>query len=192
MRTSNHLAMKKIFIILFTACNSMVFGQSRSISKSIHDDGKSMSIHFSGTVDGQTINYDQTFDLSFLDKSEQLALKENILDSLDLSFAPVLESPIALLLLEDEPEPVIPVKVPKVSVSKELNNVQSQKADKKQCVFKEVKYNSEGEMYLHYKFVKNGEDFEYERTLNVTGKSEKERQRIMMETEQEVGISPVK
>ena len=166
----------------------MVFGQSRSITKSVHDDGKSMSIHFSGTIDGQTIKYDHTFDLSSLDMSEQLALKENILDSLDLSFPPVPETPIALIYLRDEAEPVMHKKAPEVSVSKEISNVQSQNAGKKQSVLKEVKYNSEGEMYLHYKFVKSGEDFEYERTLNVRGKSETERQRIIMETEQEIGF----
>ena len=180
--------MKKYFIILLTTINSIAFGQSRSVSKSIEDDGKSVSIHISGTIDGQTIKYDHTFDLSFLDKSERLALKEKVIDSLDLSFPPAPEPPIPPLFSDEDPEE-------EVSTA-DIENIETEKTehtemicDKKRPFSKQIKYNSEGQMYMHYQFVKNGEDFEYERTLNANGKSESERQRIIEETEQEIGFS---
>lgn len=177
--------MKKYFIVVLTTVNSIAFGQSRSVNKSIEDDGKSMSIHISGSIDGQTITYDHTFDLSFLDKSERMALKEKVLDSLDLSFPPAPKSPIAPLF-EEVSEPVISKSKSKVIEKTEHTETV---CDKKQPFSKQIKYNAEGQMYMHYQFVKNGEDFEYERTLNANGKSEKERQQIIAETEQEIGFS---
>ncbi|GLU51728.1 hypothetical protein Dfri01_11890 [Dyadobacter frigoris] len=179
--------MKKYFIILLTTVNSIAFGQSRSVSKSIEDDGKSMSIHISGTIDGQTITYDHTFDLSFLAKSERMALKEEVLDSLDLSFPPAPKSPMTPLF-DEEPEPEI-YKKHENRVTERTENTQIEICDKKQPFSKQIKYNAEGQMYMHYQFVKNGEDFDYERTLNANGKSERERQRIIAETEQEIGFS---
>jgi hypothetical protein len=183
--------MKKQLIILFTACNSIAFGQSRSINKTIQDDGKSMSIHISGTIDGRDISYDHTFDLSFLDRSERLTLKDNVLDFLDLSFSPIPESPVAPLTSEEGTEPVPAIRERKIiaAIKPEITRKQNVQT---QPFSKEVKYNAQGEMYLHYKFVKNGEDFEYERTLNVSNKSEKERLHIITETEQEIGFSTVK
>lgn len=179
--------MKKYFIILLTTINSIAFGQWRSVNKSIEDDGKSMSIHISGTIDGKTIKYDHTFDLSFLDKSERMALKEKVLGSMDLSFPAAPKSPIAPLL-DEESEPEISEKLDG-EIIEITENTQTEICDKKQPFSKQIKYNAEGQMYMHYQFVKNGEDFEYEKTLNANGKSEKERQRIIAETEQEIGFS---
>ncbi|MBE9460920.1 hypothetical protein ACFP1I_19710 [Dyadobacter subterraneus] len=180
--------MKNYFIILLTTINSIAFGQSRSVSRSIEDDGKSVSIHISGTIDGQTIKYDHTFDLSFLDKSERLALKEKVLDSLDLSFPPPPEPPIPPLFSDEDPEEEVS-KADDETVEIEKTEHTETVCDKKQPFSKQIKYNAEGQMYMHYQFVKNGEDFEYERTLNANGKSESERQRIIAETEQEIGFS---
>lgn len=179
--------MKKYFIILLITVNSIAFGQSRSVSKSVEDDGKSMSIHISGTIDGQTIKYDHTFDLSLLDKSERMALKEKVLDSLDLSFPPVPKSPVAPLF--DNEEPAISKTMAEKRITEKAENKETKISDKKQPFSKQIKYDTEGQMYMHYQFVKNGEDFEYERTLNASGKSEKERQSIITETEQEIGFS---
>jgi hypothetical protein len=180
--------MKKYLIFLFTACSATVFGQGLSVSKDVQEEGKSISLHLSGTIDGRIINYDHTFDLSFLDKPQRFALNENKADSLDLSLSPVPEAPS---FSGDGPELVIPEKAPKRCLLKQEND-RNQDVDGKQGFFKEVRYNAEGEMYLHYHFVRNGEDFEYEKTLNAKGKSEKDRQQIISETEQEIGLSLVK
>jgi hypothetical protein len=184
--------MKKYLIFLFTACSATAFGQGLSVSKDVEEEGKSISLHFSGTIDGQIIKYDHTFDLSFLDKPQRLALTENRTDSLDLAFPPVPDAPDVPWFSGDGSELMMPEKAPKFSFSKPQENEQNQDVDGKRGFFKEVRYNAEGEMYLHYHFVKNGEDFEYERTLSVKGKSEKDRQQIISETEQELGLSLIK
>ena len=54
---------------------------------------------------------------------------------------------------------------------------------------KEVNYNSEsGQLYLRYRLTKDGDDFTYERTLDVKGKTQQERQRIIETIEKEIGV----
>jgi hypothetical protein len=45
-----------------------------------------------------------------------------------------------------------------------------------------------GEMFLQYHFFKNGEEFIYEKTVNVTDKPESERHRIIHDFEAEIEL----
>ena len=52
-----------------------------------------------------------------------------------------------------------------------------------------VRYNSEtGEMFIKYRFTKDGDEYIYEKTVNAAEKSEKERQRIIEKFESEMGL----
>lgn len=52
---------------------------------------------------------------------------------------------------------------------------------------KYVSYNDEsGALFLKYEFVKNNEEFIYEKSVNATGKSKEERQQIILEFENEI------
>lgn len=54
---------------------------------------------------------------------------------------------------------------------------------------KHVRYNSEtGEMFIKYRFMKGGDEYIYEKTVNAAEKSEKERQRIIENFESEMGL----
>jgi len=54
---------------------------------------------------------------------------------------------------------------------------------------KHVRYNSEsGEMFIKYKFMKNGDEYIYEKTVNAAQKSEKERLKIIEKFESEMGL----
>lgn len=54
---------------------------------------------------------------------------------------------------------------------------------------KHVRYNSEtGEMFLKYRFMKNGDEYIYEKTVNAAEKSEKERLRVIESFESEIGL----
>ncbi|GGM79170.1 hypothetical protein GCM10010967_08630 [Dyadobacter beijingensis] len=54
---------------------------------------------------------------------------------------------------------------------------------------KHVRYNSEtGEMFVKYRFMKNGEEYIYEKTVNAAEKSEKERSKIVENFESEIGL----
>jgi hypothetical protein len=52
-----------------------------------------------------------------------------------------------------------------------------------------VRYNSEtGEMFIKYRFTKDGDEYIYEKTVNAAEKSEKDRQRIIENFESEMGL----
>lgn len=54
---------------------------------------------------------------------------------------------------------------------------------------KQVRYNSEsGEMFIKYKFMKDGDEYIYEKTVNAAQKSEKERLKIIEKFESEMGL----
>lgn len=179
--------MKKFLTLILALGNFIAFGQSRNISKSIQDDGRLVSVHVSGTVDGRNIAYDHTFDVSGMSKSERMALKDKVMESLDLSAPTTPEAPLA-------PEVMIPLD----PVSKKEKPASASRETKSELIggmvpyTKEVRYNHEaGEMFMRYKYERDGEQFEYERTLNVKGKSQAERQKIIKATESELGLSSV-
>ena len=54
---------------------------------------------------------------------------------------------------------------------------------------KHVRYNSEtGEMFIKYRFMKDGDEYIYEKTVNAAEKSEKERLKIIEKFESEMGL----
>ncbi len=201
--------MKKYIILLLSVTNTMTFAQSRIVCKSVQNDDKALSVHISGTIDGQNIDIDHKFDLSMIEKSLRFAFREKIIDSLDIYIPDRPEQP------EPPKQPVKP-KAPKamkpckpvtaesdtelsedIDLVRENNDVASWSNDYtaqpgygKQPFNKEIRYSSDcGELFMRYKYVKDGEEYEYERTVNAKGKSEKERLRVIEETERELGLS---
>ena len=70
----------------------------RQLSRSINDDGKTLTIQVSGArVDGQKIHYDCTFNVADLSAEQRNALKNRVLDSLGVN-------------LPDPPKPPSPPK----------------------------------------------------------------------------------
>ena len=200
--------MKKYIILLLSVTNTMAFAQSRIVCKSVQDDNNALSVQISGTVDGQNIDINHKFDLSMIDKSLCFALKEKIIDSLDIYMPDGLERP------EQPVKPKVPKAVKphnslttKPDIDSEenadpvgddsdvvfsSNDYKTQPTYEKQPFNKEIKYSSDcGELFMRYKYVKDGEEYEYERTVNARGKSEKERLLIIEETERELGLSLV-
>jgi hypothetical protein len=196
--------MKKYIILVLAVGNSVAFGQSKTIQKCTIDDGNALSIHVSGNVDGEDFGFDHTFDLSSLDKIARLVFKDKILDSIDL---PVLEMP---------EQPTIPkaprapkaaravgapntAAVPEAEVSSNDSDAETsadlyknRRSAEKKSFSKEIKYNSEcGELFMRYKYEKDGEEYEYERTVNAKNKTESERMHIIEETEKELGLTTI-
>jgi len=192
--------MKKYLLIFLATSTSIAFGQSRVICKSVEDDGVALSIRVNGKIDGQVIAYNETFDVSSLNRTERLALREKILDSLEIQSQPgIPKIPKAPRI------PKAPVRQKQVAIEAETemengdnavtfsgNDFKNQSLRGKEPFTKEIKYNTEcGELFMRYTYVRNGEDYEYERTVNAKGKSEKERVKIIEETESELGLSTI-
>ncbi|MCF0057942.1 hypothetical protein [Dyadobacter sp. CY356] len=183
--------MKKYIFLFFAVSNSVAFGQSKTVCRSVATDGNALSIHMSGNIDGEEFDFDHTFDISSLDKIARLVFKDKILDSLDVLVAEIPEHTIPTVPIAAKPPkaPKSEVTVDMEETSTSDNHDNNNRPAAKKPFSKQIKYNAAGEMYMHYQFIKNGEDFEYERTLNANGKSEAERQRIITETEKEIGFS---
>src|SRR6218665_154958 len=58
---------------------------SLSVSKSINDDGKVMSINVNGYINGKAINYNRSFNISGFSKQEREDLRTSIYESLGIN-----------------------------------------------------------------------------------------------------------
>lgn len=167
--------------------------QHRSISSSTNDDGKTMSIRIHGTIDGRSINFDRTYDVAHLSKTERKELRTHIFDSLGIEAPKPLVPPVP----PTPPTPPTPP-IPPTPPTPPSGVTYSDGYDRsgyiapkplKDGFEKEVKYNSEtGELFMRYRFNKDGEEVIYERTINAADKSEKERNNIIEKIEQELGL----
>jgi len=193
--------MKKYIILFLAVGNSCAFGQSKTVHKSIVSDGNALSIHVSGSIDGEDFDFDHTFDISSFDKIAKLVFKDKILDSMDVIVSEIPGQPSIPKVPKTPKHPKAqrPATVPKPDVTNEPEEVTTSdnqyrihRSAEKKPFSKEVKYNSEcGELFLRYKYEKDGEEYEYERTINAKNKSESERRHIIEETERELGLMTI-
>lgn len=194
--------MKKFLTILLAGVSTLAIAQKRvNLSRSIDDDGKTLSIKASGTVDGKSVDYSRSFNVEDMNKEEREELREKVLESIaagnfNLPEPPHranADSPVA------PPKPAIaPAPEPMVFSSNEANAeiISSGKGYIKEPVSndpkgysKQVRFNPDsGEMFLKYRFMKNDEEFIYEKTVNAAEKSEKERLRIIEDFEDEIAL----
>lgn len=147
-----------------------------------------------------------------MSRDEQQALEDRILDSLGVN------TPKKRKLVKDEPVAVAqrshagttwekPADVSTPSIQSATTNreqqggltaeVQSTPARPGTVVriggdkpyTKEINDDQEtGRLFLRYRYTKDGEEYIYERTVNTQGKSDKEKQRIIRDTEKELGL----
>ncbi len=182
--------MKTLSIVGLLFVSSMAMAQYRSISSSIDDNGQTMSIRVKGTIDGRAIQYDRTFDVAHLSKTERKELRDHVLDSLGIQ-SPTPPVPPTPPTSPTPPTPPVPPTPPSGVEYSDGYNRSGHSAPKplKDGFEKEVKYNSEtGELFMRYRFNKDGEEVIYERTINAADKSEKERKNIIEKIEQELGL----
>lgn len=198
--------MRTLVTTLLALTTSLAFAQHSSISRNINDDGKTLSIRVKGTVNDKLIDYDRTFDVSSLSKNERNALREHILDSLNVAVPEPPKPPVAPRTALAPPIPVAPVapiaptppphpgevginSSEQTIISVNSGNNLTVAVGGKQPYTKEVNYNTEsGQLHLRYRFRKDGDDFTYDRTLDAQNKSQQERQQIIDSIEKEIGV----
>ena len=203
--------MKTFAFTVFSLVSSLALAQRHtSISRSINDDGKTLSIRVNGTIDGKPVDYDRTFDVARLNRDERNALRERILDSLAVSLPEPPKPPVApnapqtpgLSIAPDAPTPPTPPTPPvhpneSITIHSSDDSVVSVTGGDSQVVAvggkqpytKEVKYDSQsGQLYLRYRFKKDGDEVTYERTIDARNKSQQERQRMIDAIEKGIGV----
>ena len=221
--------MKTSLACTLALISSLAFAQKNiSINRSIHDDGKTLSIRVDGTIDGQSINYNRTFNVGHLSKTERNDLRDHLLDSLGVglpeppiaphppvaprapmsaraSIAPHAPAAPHAPMAPHAPVPPEPPVAPRfdgeshsrayyydnsrpsVRVYNGRNEVVAMGG--KQPYTKEVRFNPEsGQLYLRYRFSKDGDEYQYERKIDARDKTEQERQRLIDRFEQEIGL----
>jgi len=211
-----NLTMKKILTILLAGVSTLAIAQKRAyLSRSIDDDGKKLSIKVSGTLDGKEVDVNKTFDVEGMSQEDREALRDKVLSSiaegnLELP-APkgVCKESVAVAARQRKSKPSVPPVAPAPEPSADepetmafsSNEVNAEMVSSGKGFIKEpaskypkdfskhVRYNSEtGEMFIKYRFMKDGDEYIYEKTVNAAEKSEKERQRIIQNFESEMGL----
>jgi hypothetical protein len=78
--------MKTIITIALIACTYFAFSQNKEcMSKSVHDNGKIMTVTINGQAKGHTVDYTRTFNVTGMSKTAKDALIAHITDSLQVN-----------------------------------------------------------------------------------------------------------
>lgn len=196
--------MKTLLSLLFLSIGFSAVAQRSSFSKEITTDGQQLRIRVEAERSGQSVHYNQTFDVSEMDARAVKALENRILDSLDQEF----EGRYAGLFNDRKREEKarkkqwgdesVAVASAKADVDAVRYEVTESKASKEittydvapsSVIHREDKEN--GRLWMQYVFKKDGDELIVERTANVLGKSESEKKAIIKETERRLGIKSV-
>ncbi|MFT3705402.1 MAG: hypothetical protein QM802_23740 [Agriterribacter sp.] len=112
--------MKTLLIIAAICLSSAVVAQKNSsISQTINDDGKKLTIKINGTVDGKKIDYSRKFDIADLSDEEKDALIHHVYDSLGVPFpvAPIAPLPPSPPSVSVSPAAPLPPSPPAIAAS---------------------------------------------------------------------------
>ncbi|MDT3401661.1 hypothetical protein [Mucilaginibacter terrae] len=179
--------MKTLITILFsTVCLTAMAQKSskESLSESVHDDGKTMSVKISGDVNGRSVNYSNKFNVKGMSTAEKDALTKRITDSLGIKSShqptpttpptpPATNRTVYAFSAPDAPD------APKTRGTKIYEH-----RDIKSSI------NDDGEsMYIKFKGTLNDKPVKFERILDVKGKSAKEKNDMIKSITDSLGIS---
>jgi hypothetical protein len=193
--------MKTILTLVLVAIGFSAVAQ-RSSSKHITTDGRQLRIRVDIDEPNRSVHYSRTFDVANMDQSTIKSLENRIVDSLEQ--APTDQVVVvsdrkdrkhsARNMKQDDPVPytrtyenksyehsyeysVDAKSTPSFSPSDVIPSSVQVREDKEA-----------GRLWMQYTFEKDGEELIIERTANVLGKSEREKQAIIRETERSFGI----
>ncbi|GAB4021863.1 hypothetical protein [Spirosoma koreense] len=191
--------MKTLFTLFLLSIGFGAVAQ-RSSSKLVTIDGGQLQIRVDIEQQGQSVHYNRSFDVEDMDQSEVKALENHVIDSLDR----VVAGKTAAIHIDrkyTERARKIhkerTVRVSRDDESEDRSADQSMVANASSALsasdvapssvlVREDKEN--GRLWMQYTFQKDGDELIIERTANVIGKSDPEKQAIIKETERSFGI----
>jgi hypothetical protein len=188
--------MKTLFTLFLLTVGFSALAQ-RSSSKHVTTDGRQLRIRVDIEQAGRSVHYRRSFDVADMDDKAVKALENHIIDSLDRA-----TSDDALIVVADqnrdkwndkkeEKEQVVQVwSTAKTRYERMEAHASSSLSPSdvapSSVLVKEDK--ETGRLWMQYTFQKDGEELVIERTANVLGKTEREKQAIIKETERSFGI----
>lgn len=190
--------MKTLFTLILAAVGFSAVAQ-RSSSKEVTTDERQLRIRVDIEQPGHSIYYSRSFDIAGMDKESVNELKSRILDSLDRASSEQeggvaivgRKREVSLQRKRREEGQATYVSHPDESRDNHLEASASSSFSPSEVapssvLVREDKEN--GRLWMQYTFQKDGEELIIERTANVVGKSEREKQAIIKETERSFGI----
>ncbi|MCX6214273.1 hypothetical protein [Spirosoma sp.] len=186
--------MKTLLILLLLTVGFSALAQ-RSSSKYVTTDGRQLRIRVDIEQTERSIHYRRSFDVTNMDDKAVKALENHIIDSLDRassdgSLTVAAEPSRSSWHRKKEEESIVYTSDPNVqSVRLEAHassSLSPSDVAPSSVLVKEDKEN--GRLWMQYTFQKDGEELVIERTANVVGKSEREKQAIIRDTERSFGI----
>lgn len=188
--------MKTLFILFLLSISFGAVAQ-RSSSKHITTDDRQLRIRVDIEEPGRSIHYSRSFDVVDLEAKAVKALENRIIDSLDQVAVEQVENCTVERKREartknhQRTEQTVSVWS---SADASAESVQASTTSSlspsdiapSSVLVREDKEN--GRLWMQYTFEKDGEELVIERTANVVGKSEREKQAIIKETERSFGI----
>ncbi|MBN8823303.1 MULTISPECIES: hypothetical protein [unclassified Spirosoma] len=207
--------MKTLFTLVLVAVSFGAIAQ-RSSSKHVSTDGRHLRIRVDMQEAGHSLHYNRSFDVSEMEKSEVKVLENSIIDSLERAFS----EPAVAVTTSHKRDSWSKDKSYKSDYSPaqqasydEQRIAYSRNSEEKEKMYEfstEAKANpsfspsevspqsvkvqedkENGRLWMQYTFMKDGEELIIERTANVVGKSEREKQAIIRDTERSFGIKTV-
>lgn len=180
---------RKLLTILLAGVSTLAFAQQKNhLSRCIDDDGRKLSIRVNGTVNGESIDYSRTFNVAGLSKDERAAITQKVFDSLGLSEVVAPKPPKPPIA----PEPARSVRASTAYAhvtEKESEDVKQVLGTNSKPYKKEVEFDkNSGEMHLRYQFMRGGDEFIFEKSVDVSAKSAKQRENIIKNFEAEIGL----
>lgn len=181
--------MKTYLTFLLAGITSLCFAQNRNeLTKTFDDDGVTLAISVKGVLNGRPVDFSKTFRVADMDDDEKEDLKMHILDSLGVN--QVREAHAQIRFDRAESNMVVTLDNTMNMREKEPEPTVAPEAEAYARPFKkEIRMDSEkGELYMHYNFVKEGEEFSFEKTVNITDKSDAERLQIISDYERSINL----
>jgi len=174
--------MKTFALIACLGLSLTAFAQERStISRSVNDDGKTLHIKIDIESSERTVHYDRSFDATAMGKDEKQALVRQIQDSLGVH------------VVVQPPRPPRPARYESgewtASNGKSTPGNVIVAPDGTSYKKTVVEDGENGRLKLRYEYKLDGEEHIFERTINLQGKTEADKQRIVADTERSLGLS---
>ena len=188
--------MKTLFTLLLLTVGFSALAQ-RSSNKQITNDGRQLRIRVDIEQPDRSVHYRRSFDVTDMDESAVKALENHIIDSLDRASSDDVSMGIGKQKHENQrikkatEEHIVyspsPAETPSDRMEANANSsISPSDVAPSSVLVREDKEN--GRLWMQYTFQKDGDELVIERTANVVGKTEREKQAIIKETERSFGI----
>ncbi|RAK02820.1 hypothetical protein LX87_00940 [Larkinella arboricola] len=195
--------MKTAITLALLGISVVAVGQERSsISRSISDNGKTVRIKIDVEQPNREVHYDEEFDATGMSKEEKDYLISHIQDSLGVHVVVSPPRPPKAPTFSRDTRPPRYESGEVATVNRNASTVNRSRNEdgnlpKNVIVAPDgtpytktvIEDSDNSRLKLKYEYKLDGEEHVFERTLNVQGKSEAEKQRLIADTERSLGLS---